>query len=180
VRTFLLGLKTDLAADNKRLEGKIKLLQENNKSYAWLAQLDPSVAPDPQQFAAAADKIGYPVFGVIVQRGRYESFKSAGRLGNIENAQLLQRLVEVYEEGHEAARIGEQFSETNRRELKAYVDEGTDARGMDARFSLLTAAKGKRLLGVMGWTALSDYEGQLRLQKELLALIDAAYPATAN
>lgn len=180
VRTFLTGLREDMRADIKWLDRAVKRLDDSKAAHAYLQSLDASSQPDPARFDAAVELIAVPSFGVPMQRGRYEGFKSSGKLGNIEDEVLLKKIVEVYEYAPFAFGAGEQVYEANRQALKAYVDEGVDTKGSAARLPLVVAPKGKRLLKAMVWSAQGDYRGMIEREQAIIADIDKLYPEAAK
>ncbi len=180
VKTFLLGLREDMRADIESLERSVKKIETRTETYAYLLSLDPNQQPDPAQFDKAFSIIAVPTFGVPLPRGRYESFKSSGKLGNIEDEALLKQIVDVYEYAAFAFHVGEQFHENNRVLLKNYIDEGVDAKGPSVRFSLITSAKGKRLLGDMAMTAANDYRAGIKREQNIINAINKLYPDLAK
>ena len=97
-REFLRGLKSDLAKD-------LRELQENKASFAWvdsnfqfLRRLSGS-----RQIDTASDHLitHYLDFSLTVSHanvGRYDGFKSSGKIGTIEDDSLKQAILEYYQQ----------------------------------------------------------------------------------
>lgn len=166
VKTFLLGLKNDLHTNTMSSTKETQSLRERTAAFAYLAGLDPTTVPDRNEFAQAMEKVSDPRFGVFSQSGRYESFKSSGRLMSIEDEKLLQMIVFAVETGISIIRGGEIVTGAAFNNFRTYIDEGNDA-GV-APFKLVTAPKGKRLCRAMANTVLADY----RATGERYAAID--------
>lgn len=180
VKTFLLGIKDDMQADMKWLERAVTTLDKNAQAYQYLSGLQAGQKFDQEAFDKAYAVIEVPTLGVPLQRGRYEGFKSSGRLGTIEDEVLAKKVVDIYEYSLFAFRAGEQLHETNRINLKNYLNESVDLKGPSARYDLITSPKGKRLLNEMTWTAASDYRGVIKLERELIEQIDKLYPTASH
>jgi hypothetical protein len=177
VKTFLLGLKNDLLTNTESLKKESKFVRERRDVLAYLAALDPAASPDRAVFDAAMNKLMYPRFGVFLQAGRYESFKSSGRLMNIENEKLLQDIVFEFETGVRAIQGGEALTRDMYGNFRSYIDEGIDA-GVDP-IKLVTAPKGKRLLNAMAATVLEDYRVMGERQDAMVRQIDVLFPDEA-
>lgn len=177
VKTFLLGLQNDLKNNSESLKKKTEVVRERTEAFAYLAALDPVSNPDRAAFARAIEKVSDPDFGVFLQAGRYESFKSSGRLMNIENEQLLQRIVFEFETGIRSIQGGEARTRDMYAAFRTYLDEGIDA-GVDP-FKLITAPKGKRLTRAMAATVLADYRVMRERQGTIVRQIDEMFPGHA-
>lgn len=177
VKTFLLGLKNDLQTNSASLKKESEVVRERTQVFTYLAGLDAGSQPDKAEFAMALDKVMFPRFGVFLQAGRYESFKSSGRLMNIENEQLLQSIVYEFETGMRAVHGGEAFTKERYAQFRNFMDDGIDA-GIDP-LKLITSPKGRRLCHAMTATALDDYRVMDERLGEIVKKINAMYPEEA-
>jgi hypothetical protein len=174
VKTFLLGLKNDLHTNINSLNNESARVRERKDVYAYLAALDPAAPLDRERFDRALGELMFPHWGAKLLAGRYESFKSSGRLMNIENEKLLQNIVYEFETGVRGVQAGEAYTRGLYENFKIYIDEGVDA-GTDP-FKLVTAPKGKRLLKAMSATVLNDYRVMGERHTTILKQIDDMFP----
>lgn len=96
VKSFLLGLKRDIQSDLAQIDGIVAFHHASDERYAYLASLDPSAPPDREKFKAAYDMLTMNTF-LVPRLGRYEGFKSSGKLTNIEDDALLEKISTLYE-----------------------------------------------------------------------------------
>ena len=180
VKSFLLGLKADLRRDLGNIDAIVKEYHSFDANYLYLSKLDPASAPDQKAFDAAYDLAGRNIF-FVPELSRYEGFKSSGKLDNMENQPLHDKIVGFYHDT--TAKVG--YSQggwlSNQTKLRAYLDATLDAPdGADIRFKLITAPRGKRLCATMIahqqlYERLHDASA---LAAQLITDIDRAYPDT--
>lgn len=177
VRTFLLGLKSDIQSDMKQLDDMVAFHHEADRRYAYLASLDPA-APASPEFAAASNMISTNNF-LIPRMGRYEGFKSAGKLTNIEDDALLERIIELYEYSIPQNKLSSGGWLGMHGRLTDYLQQATaEDDSQAATYRALSAHKGKVLLQRMQ-TYPQLYERAAQLKTEaaaIVAAIDKAYP----
>jgi hypothetical protein len=109
VREFLSGLKGDLGEDIRLLEENCGVATGLDSSYHFLLSMR-----DPQRVAVTSDTTIYHnlYFSLTVTRGnigRYEGFKSSGKMGLIENDSLKQRILTFYQQTIPNLVYGEEF-----------------------------------------------------------------------
>jgi hypothetical protein len=94
VKEFLLGLKTDL-------ENDIREMKEDKKSYAKYRLVfirfssKTPIAPDSVYFYLNSI---YNTTGLVVNNGRYEGFKTTGKMLDIKDKELLNNILDLYQE----------------------------------------------------------------------------------
>lgn len=145
VQTFLLGLKRDIQADVVQV-GEIVAYHHNaDRRFAYLASLDPNAAPEREKFDAAYDQLAVNNF-LIPRVGRYEGFKSSGKLPNIENAALLEKITTLYDYDIPKANVSSDKWRSLQARLLAYADERLGEEDSPTqRYRMITSPKGKRL-----------------------------------
>lgn len=178
VKSFLLGLKRDIQADNDQIDGVLSFHHASDTRYAYLASLDPGAAPDRDKFNAAYSLLNSNNF-LVPRLARYEGFKSSGKLINVEDEALLEKIVTYYEYSIPKAHMSWGGWSSNHRALQAYTEEklGEDD-SLSARYKAITSPKGKRLAERMvTFPQLYErHEGLLKAGKEIIADIDRIYP----
>jgi hypothetical protein len=182
VRTFLLGLKSDLASDIGQLERIKASYRGFDGNYAYLAGLDAAAAPDPARFEAAYAVAQSNIFFMPII-SRYEGFKSSGKLGNIEDEKLLGNILELYHSVHPQILNSEGGWRTSQRALRAYLDLELDLPDETAaRYRLIVAPKAKRLLQRMATQQqlYERYQNYADGAALIIKAIDKAYPDAAK
>lgn len=178
VRSFLLGLKQDIRSDIEQVEGIVRSHREFDQAYRYLAELDPAAPPDVARFDAAYEKIPANSF-LVPQVSRYDSFKSSGKLINIEDQDLLQKIGSLYQFDIQKASLSFGGWSRQHGRLVSYLDDKTDEDDSRAsRYRALTSQKGKRLLARMQtYPQLYErYDTIVRKGKAIIRAIDKAYP----
>lgn len=94
VKEFLLGLKTDL-------ENDVKEMKQDEKSYrqyklSFMRFTDETVIPFDSIFFYLNSVYGKT--GLIVNNGRYEGFKTSGKMLDIKDKELLNNILDLYQE----------------------------------------------------------------------------------
>lgn len=178
VKSFLLGLKRDIQSDIRQVEGVVESQRKFDANFKYLASLDPDTPPDAKRFDAAYELLGNNSF-LVPQVSRYEGFKSSGKLTNIENEELLEKIVKLYQ--FDIPKISMSFGgwARNQGKLVDYLEQETDNAGAaDGRFRAITAPKGKRLLKrVQSHPQMYErYAILVRNGADIIKEIDKAYP----
>jgi hypothetical protein len=97
VNTFLLGLRDDLNKDIAEMTDDIRSYQDQKAIFSYLANL-------PLKTAIARDslkKYGNSLYNstwLVPNNGRFEGFKSSGKIGNIEEDSLRNQILDLYQE----------------------------------------------------------------------------------
>ncbi|HTE24737.1 hypothetical protein [Flavitalea sp.] len=97
VEVFLTGLREDLRKDIREMQADKESYQNSQASFNYLK----SLKLDQQINKDSLDKYDDYLFnatGLTPNDGRFEGFKSSGRLGNIENEVLQNEIVDMYVE----------------------------------------------------------------------------------
>jgi hypothetical protein len=97
-KEFLLGLKSDLAKDIRGLqEDKTGLIREDS-NFQFLRAIDEDHRVDTASDHFITHYLDFALFATHASIGRYEGFKSSGKLGTIENDSLKQTIMEYYQQ----------------------------------------------------------------------------------
>jgi hypothetical protein len=97
VKSFLLGLRTDLENDITEMESDKKSYRGSAKAFAYLTSLKPGQKPVPDSMEKHQ---GYLLntTGLVPNDGRYQGFKSSGKISTIENEELQNTILDLYQE----------------------------------------------------------------------------------
>jgi Family of unknown function (DUF6090) len=97
VKEFLLGLKDDLKNDIKEMESDVEGYQRSNNAFMCINRLKPKEILSKDSFRLHAPGI-FNTVGFIPNNGRFEGFKSSGKVGMIENIHLQNDIMDLYQE----------------------------------------------------------------------------------
>jgi len=140
VKEFLRGLKDDLTEDIKQLETNKNVITRLDSNFHFLSSLH-------KTDKAINDSLISFNFDLRVTRpniGRYEGFKSSGKIGTIENDSLKEKILVFYEQEIPNLVYGENFvNDVQSKILNLEIDNSE----MPIR-DLVTSAKMKILLNV--------------------------------
>jgi hypothetical protein len=181
VRSFLIGLKSDLEGDVTQLTNIMEGYRGFDANYAYLAGIDPDKQPDWEKFKAAYARSNANWYFIPV-KSRYEGFLMSGRLTNIENEKLLTGILALYQSRLPEIQTSEGGWNTRQRKLRDYREdqlEGDDDRSL---FRVTTTPKGKRLLRDMAASPqlYERYQNYIDLSRQIIKMIDEAYPDQAG
>lgn len=144
VRSFLLGLRTDLQTDIAGLKEISSAYHRFDERFKYLASLDPKGRPDAKfdEIYALADA---NVF-FAPRNSRYEGFRSSGKLTSVEDEKLLNDILALYQEDYPAIQRSQGGWSIRQQRLRAYLDDVLEDDSSALHYKVLTAPKGKRLL----------------------------------
>ncbi|MGL6037830.1 MAG: DUF6090 family protein [Soonwooa sp.] len=97
VKHFLLGIKKDLRSDIAKMQGDMEAYKNQKKFFGYIARI-------PNGQVASQDSIHlnrdfmFNFTGFNGNQGRYQGFKSSGKIGFIENEELQNDILDFYEE----------------------------------------------------------------------------------
>lgn len=97
VKEFLLGLKDDLTNDIKEMESDVEGYQRSDNAFMCISRLKPKEILSKDSFRLHAPGI-FNTVGFIPNNGRFEGFKSSGKVGMIENIHLQNDIMDLYQE----------------------------------------------------------------------------------
>jgi len=180
VRDFLLGLRSDLKGDLENIAEVEAYDHKLDANYAYLIQLDPAAAPDPDKFPQAYDLTWSNIF-FTPSTSRYEGFKSAGRLGNIENEALTSKMLELYEGDTKHIHYSETAWGHNQLVYQDYMEKAQEDgdESMARHYRLLTSLPVKRLLKhqVAQAQLYQRYDTYAKRAREIIEEIEHEYPS---
>jgi len=96
VRSFLTGLKKDLQSDLVQMQGDGESYDSAGIIFKYLTTPAPNFKLNPDTIKKYQNFI-FNTTSFLPNSGRYEGFKSSGKLGNIENDTLQNDITELYQ-----------------------------------------------------------------------------------
>jgi hypothetical protein len=180
VRSFLLGLKSDLQTDIESIKFCAQLYRGFDTNFQYLVSLDPNAAPDAKFDAAyaSADINGY----FKARNSRYDGFRLGGKLTAIEDEKLLNDILALYQEDFPAIQASQGGWSTRQQKLRGYLDDVLDGDSTAQRYKAMTASRGKRLLkGMMTSPQLYErFDAYVERARRIIKAIDMAYPGESG
>lgn len=177
VRAFLLGLKADLESDIKQLNWLPAAYRESDADFRYLAELDPKAIPDAQKFEHAWVTVNSNRF-FIPTNSRFEGFKSSGKLSNIEDEELLNDILTLYQQYHRVIQTSEGGWRNRQDKLHSYLDVALEqGDSIEQRHHALATPNGKRLLrnNITVPQLYERYANAAKLSEKIIQRIDVLY-----
>jgi hypothetical protein len=96
-REFLLGLRQDLKTDIVEMNDDKNSFMQSQKAFTYITtrKLNESLNPDTIRYYNGWI---FNTTGLVPNSGRFEGFKSAGKMGTIENKELQNNIMDLYQE----------------------------------------------------------------------------------
>ena len=97
VKQFLTGLKADLMQDINEMENDKESYQKQSAIFSYLSRLKKNEFPNKDTLTAYSNWLTNTT-GLNPNDGRFQGFKSSGKIGTIENDSLQNEIMDLYEE----------------------------------------------------------------------------------
>jgi hypothetical protein len=97
VKAFMMGLKSDLLQDIMEMKTDMESYREQGRIYAYLSSLKRNESPNRDTLKKYTVSI-YNTTELSPNNGRFEGFKSSGKIGSIENKELQNDIMDLYQE----------------------------------------------------------------------------------
>jgi hypothetical protein len=144
VRSFLLGLRTDLQTDIDAVRSISASYHGYDKNFDYLAGLDPK-GPADATFEEAFKTADINAW-FAPRNSRFEGFRLSGKLTSIEDETLLNNILALYQEDYPAIQRSQGGWSTRQQKLRGYLDDVLEDDSSGQHYKAMTAPKGKRLL----------------------------------
>jgi hypothetical protein len=146
-RDFVIGLKGDIKDEISLLQGSAKDMDTLRKNYGIITKLK-SAEIDSMQKKHFTSTFNIPNFNSRVVNGRYEGFKSSGKIQTIENDSLRNNILEYYQQDIPMIDFAEGAFNQNQNRLQEMLINSSNEMGNDPTgvIKMLTSAKGKLIL----------------------------------
>jgi hypothetical protein len=97
VKQFLTGLKADLTQDIKEMENDKESYQKQSEIFTYLSRLKMNQIPNKDTLKVYSNWLTNTT-ALNPNDGRFQGFKSSGKIGTIENDSLQNDIMDLYEE----------------------------------------------------------------------------------
>jgi hypothetical protein len=170
-QTFLIGLKEDLQNDISNLEKTKEKLNKTQQQISFVLHLTPqkidSIKANHQQINSGTNFIN-----TVVNNGRYEGFKSSGKINTIENQSIRNKILSYYQQTiPQIALVEVSYEKLTSR----YVDLLINGKEDEDIYTTLLKKKTKIILsGIDNFTKgeRKSYENAIKQAREIIKEID--------
>jgi hypothetical protein len=177
VKAFLLGLKKDLASDVIQLQEDRDMYATTGKAFAYISTKSPNFKLNQDSLKKYQISISNTT-DFISNNGRYEGFKSSGKLGNIEDDELQNDITELYQ-GIIPTILASTNSYSHRKEMlfEYFYENIRQNAGGSNIIAVLSADEGKNICTTLAYTGeiTTRYDKAIKKSKEIISKINAIY-----
>ncbi|WP_304344747.1 DUF6090 family protein [Chryseobacterium koreense] len=124
VKIFLTGLRKDLKKDREEMNSDISSYENQRKAFRYLANLEKGQSANRDSMKVYADDLK-TFTGFMGNTGRYEGFKSSGKILFIEDNELQNNILDLYEESIPVLTQGTNFYKNEKLKLNDFIIERT-------------------------------------------------------
>lgn len=178
VKQFLLGLKADLQNDLEEMESDSISYESQQKAFRYIT----SVKLNKQLNEDSLNKYANWIFNTTAlqpNNGRFEGFKSSGKIGLIENAELQNDIMDLYQENIVSLLVSANNYITNKRKLFDYVSRNrkrlTDSTTNTAAILSEDEAQNMSIPLSNANEVLLRYDGCITKMKKIILAINKEY-----
>jgi hypothetical protein len=177
VRTFLVGLRADLKDDIAQLTEMQGAYHGFDQNFAYLGSLEAGKEPDWKKFNDALVLMDANWY-FLPNKSRFDGFMASGRLNNIEEAETLNGILNLYQSLLPQLRTSESGWGARQQKMRDFRDTTLESDSPREHFALITSPKGKRLLGMMVTSPqlYERYQKYIEQSRRIVQAIDKAYP----
>lgn len=171
-REFLKGLKEDLTQDIHLMQRNRSTIATLDSNFRFIMALGASNTAIGD--SEIASRLHYEIPVTRPNIGRYEGFKSSGKIGNIKNDSLKQNILVFYEQTIPGLVYGENY--VNGLQLKI-LDLQVDKIDQGTARDFVRSGKVRALFGLGAYNFegnLEDYDRAIKQAKKIIAEIDAS------
>lgn len=178
VKVFLLGLKSDLENDVKEMQGDCMSYKGQEIAFSYFSQLPYGTSVNLDSLVKYGQWI-YNSTGLVTNDGRYEGFKSAGKIGAIENPALQNMILDLYEEDIPLLLSSTDSYINTKNRLFDYINDHkvmtSDSTSNIAE--VLSTEKSKNICGRLSFVKeiLTRYENTILKMNNIIAIINEKY-----
>jgi hypothetical protein len=178
VKSFLLGLKTDLSSDVGQLEGDRVAYLQAGQTFTYL------ITPAPG-FKLSMDSVKkhqtylFNTTLFVPNNGRYEGFKSSGKLGSIEDNKLQNDIAMLYQNIIPAIQASTNSYNQRKQYLFEYLNKSLK-RNPGGGTNILVVLSSDEAVNICNTLAFTNeindsYNSAIRKSKEIIKEINADY-----
>ena len=122
VKSFLLGMKQDLLNDIKEMEADQQMFLKSKDAFIYVRSLKKG-QPAQQDSIDKYNRYLFNETGLVANNGRFEGFKSSGKIGTIENLKIQNELTDLYQENIPTLVLYTNYYSRKKGALSIYFDQ---------------------------------------------------------
>jgi len=178
VRAFLVGLKKDLTDDIVQLQGDVDAYNQAGQTFTYLTIPTPGFKLSMDSVKKHKNYI-YNTTSFVANIGRYEGFKSSGKLGNIEDDSLQNNITTLYQNIIPSLLASTNSYTQQKQYLFDYLNKSIKRNpdGTTNILSVLSSDEGVNICNNLTFiTQITDrYKSAIKKSKEIISEINADY-----
>jgi hypothetical protein len=124
VKEFLLGLKQDLTSDISEMSDDINSYEKSGMAYQYLTSVKTGEGLNPDSVRFYRNSL-FNQTKLVPNIGRFEGFKSSGKIGFIEDEELQNDIMDLYQENIPALTWGADYYNGLKKALREYCYANT-------------------------------------------------------
>jgi len=177
-KDFLLGLKTDLENDVKEMHEDVDSYVMSGLAFKYISTLKPGDSLRVDTMRKYSNYISNTT-GLIVNSGRFEGFKSSGKIMTIENKELQNDIMDFYQENIPNLLTSTNSYTKRKQDLFQYIAETKkrDKAGNTNMIELLETDQAKNLAESLAFTQeiLTRYDSTSSKARRIIDAIKKEY-----
>ena len=178
VESFLVGLRNDLKKDRNEMLSDMQAYQAQKKAFTYIVEM-----PKGQQANSDSIKLHLPAMksftGFLGNSGRYEGFKSSGKIAFIKDDDLQNNILDYYEETIPILTRGTDFYKIEKQKLNEFIIDKTNGfpAGNFAQVLSSGPVRNRSMLYLSSVDSIiKNYENCISKIDGITELIDKKYP----
>lgn len=178
VHSFLKGVRIDLQKDMAEMKEDIEAYKNQKRAFNYLGGIPKSKLANSDSLQHYAPYF-YNFTGYGGNTGRYEGFKSSGKIGFIENDELQNNILDLYEEKIPLLSISTDFYKTQKLKFSEYITENTVdyPSGNLTKVMASNPIKNRSQIYLASVNQIiSNYESCIKQMEEIVKIIDHEHP----
>jgi hypothetical protein len=176
-KEFLVGLKTDLQNDIREMEQDRASYVKTGYIFAYLMKT-PMGTPINRDSVIKYEPYLFNTVSLVPNDGRYQGFKSSGKISSIENTGLQNDILDLYQENIPSLLLSTNSFTQRKQLLFEYLLEHMQIdKGVDNIVSVLSMNKPHNLSFTLSSTGeiVSRYDTVINKSRKIIAAIDKEY-----
>jgi len=178
VKSFLLGMRRDLTSDIIQLKGDLDSYSKQGQAFMYLTTPTPGFKLNKDSIRRHQNYISNTTT-FVANNGRYEGFKSSGKLGNIEDDSLQNNITTLYQSIIPSVLASTNSYIQRKQYLFEYLNKSTK-RNPDGSPNRLTALSSDEAVNISNTltfvTEITDrYKSAIKKSQEIINEINADY-----
>ncbi len=176
VKVFLLGLREDLKSDIREMMNDSLSYERTTADFKYITSIDSGQILSKDSVKKHIGSI-FNITILLPNIGRFEGFKSSGKLGFIEDKKLENRILDLYQEGIPSLILSTNIFNESKKELVHFINLKRK-KHPDNLNVILSEDEGQNLSASLFFTReiLQRYSICLRNSQEIIDQINVLYP----